>query len=61
MLVKPTTMKELSEITTMRYIRALIIDEQSRLTNVYSPQYRALTKLYKWVSKNIPDKRLHDK
>jgi len=61
MCCKPITMKELNEITTMRYIRALIVDEKNKLTNIYSPQSKALDKLYYWVCKNIPDERLHDK
>lgn len=61
MKVFPTTIKEFNSITTRRAIRACIIDEQEGCTNIYSPKYQELTKLYNWVNKNIPDERLHDK
>lgn len=44
----PTTKKELNSITTMREIRALIVDEQQKCTNCYSPKYLELNKLYFW-------------
>ena len=57
----PRTIKELQEGSTMRLLRALVVDEMHRCTNVYAPKYQELTKLYDWVSKHIPDKRVHDK
>ena len=56
----PTTIKKQKEITTMRAIRALILNEQSRITTTYSPKNKELNKLYHWVEKNIEDKRMHD-
>ena len=60
MKIFPDTIKELNTISTMKEIRSLIVDEQSKCSNIYSPKYKELCKLYKWVSKNILDKRLHD-
>jgi hypothetical protein len=57
----PTTIKDMQSESTMRLIRACILDEREGCTNVYSPKYKELSKLYYWVSKNIPDERLHDK
>lgn len=61
MKIFPRKMNELNSITTLRAIRALIVDSQADCTNIYSPKYKELTKLYDWVNKNIPDKRLHCK
>lgn len=56
----PRTIKELSTTSTMRLIRALIVDEMSiRCTNVEAPKYKELKRLYSWVEKNIPDNRVH--
>lgn len=60
MKIFPNSIKELNSITTMRAMRAIIVDKQQDCTNIYSPKYKELNKLYYWVEKNIPDKRLHD-
>ena len=54
-------MKELGEITTMRLVRSLVVDEMARCTNIYAPKYKELHRLYEWVSLTIPDRRVHDK
>ena len=57
----PSTMKELSETSTMRLIHYLIVDEMARCTNVYAPKHVELEKLNDWVYRHIPDRRVHDK
>jgi hypothetical protein len=58
----PKTIKELHGNSTMHLIRALIVDEMNlRCTNVEAPKYKELCKLNNWVSKRVPDKRVHDK
>lgn len=59
MKIFPRSIKELSEITTMRIIRSLVVDEMDCCMNIYAPKYKELNKLYNWVSENIPDKRIH--
>lgn len=60
MKVFPRTMKELSTVTTREALIATIRDVRYNCTNVYSPKYKELSKLYKWIEKNIPDERVHD-
>lgn len=59
MKIFPRTIKELQTITTVRALRALIIDAQTECTNIYSPKNKELDKLYVWVTENVKDKRLH--
>ena len=60
MKIFPRTIQELNSITTRVALRACIIDAQEGCTNIYSPKYKELTKLYNWINKNITDKRMHD-
>ena len=49
------TIKELKETSNKRLIKAIISERQSTCSNPYSPLYRRLTELEKWVEKNIPE------
>jgi hypothetical protein len=59
MKIFPRSSKEIETISTMRALRACICDEMQGCTNVYSPKYKELKRLYTWVEKNVPDKRIH--
>ena len=49
------TMGELKEFSNKRLVKAIITERKSSCTNYYSPLYRRLTELEKWVEKNIPE------
>jgi len=61
MKVFPNTIKELRSTSTRAMLRAVISDEQDGCTNIYTPKYKELCLLYKWVDNNVPDERVHDK
>ena len=46
------TMQELKETTNKTLILALISERKSSCTNYYSPLYKRLTELEKWVEQN---------
>jgi hypothetical protein len=58
MKVFPRSIKETEGMTIKEALRACVLDERDGCTNVYSPKYRYLTRLYDWVDKNCPDKKL---
>lgn len=61
MNVFPRTIKELQLATTRELLRACVVNEMNKCTNVYSPKYKELQRLYNCVNslKGL-DKRVHD-
>ncbi len=60
MKIFPMKIKEQEQSTIKELLRAVIVDRQSSLTNVYTHTYRTLDQLYKWVDKNTPNKTLKE-
>jgi len=49
------TIQELKETSNRKLILALISERKSFCTNYYSPLYKRLTELEKWVGQNIKE------
>jgi hypothetical protein len=60
MKIFPKSILPLLSFFPFLLLRACVLDERDGCTNMYSPKYRYLTRLYDWVDKNCPDKAMED-